>query len=208
MYDLRAMKRHGLAILTIGILGLVIVPARAAPPVGISIHGRSYDPPTVQVPVGTNVRWTNDETGSLLSAAPNHTVTSDDGIFDSGTIPPGGNFRVRFTRAGSFAYHCEIHSTMHGLVVVDGATGSPTPTASASPSATSSPKASPSPTRSASRKASPKATPSASVVAEAAPRNDGVSSSAGTIISVAIAAIAVLVGLGYVVYLRFLRAPL
>jgi plastocyanin len=201
------MKRRMVVILTMGILAVLTVPAKAAPPVEVSIHGRAYDPAVVQVSTGTNVRWTNDEIGSLLSGAPNHTVTSDDGTFDSGTITPGANFHVRFNRPGTYAYHCEIHASMHGTVFVAGSTSSPSPTRSVQPTPTATAKTSPSPSRSASRRASPKASPRASEIAQAAPKN-GDTSSQGTIISVAIVAIAVLSGLGYLVYLRFLRAHL
>jgi plastocyanin len=199
------MMRRGLVVLTIGLFGALTMSARAAPPVGVSIHGRAYDPATVEVPIGTSVRWTNDETGIL---APNHTVTADDGSFDSGPIQPGGSYHVRFNRAGTFAYHCEIHPTMHGTVIVDGRTSSPTPTASPTPTRTATAKPTPTPTPSRSRKRTPKPTTTSSAVAEDAPKKGaGLSSSDGTIISVAIIAISVLIGLGYVVYVRFLRAP-
>jgi len=38
---------------------------------------------------------------------------------------------MTFTKAGTFKYHCNIHPTMHGTVVVDAqATGVSTPDAS------------------------------------------------------------------------------
>src|ERR1041385_6493622 len=108
------MKRRWFLVLTVGIVSGLVVPARAAPPTDISIRNRTYQPSVVQVGVGTNVRWTNDDTGILMST--DHTVTADDGSFDSGRIAPGGSFHLRFTRAGTFAYHCQIHSTMHGTI--------------------------------------------------------------------------------------------
>ena len=51
-----------------------------------------------------------------MSSAP-HTVTSDDGqTFDSGTIAPGGTFTFKFTVAGSYPYHCNIHPYMRATV--------------------------------------------------------------------------------------------
>ena len=189
--------------MTTVILGALVSGAHAAPPVNVSIRGRAYDPASVHVPLGANVRWTNNESGLL---APDHTVTDDGGSFDSGRLHPGDTYRIRFTQAGTYTYHCQIHSSMHGSIVVDGA-AAPTATATSTPKVSKSATPSPTPTPSRTRKPSPKATPSVSAVAEAAPDSTDGSSNAGTIISVALVAIFVLIGLGYVVYLRFLRAP-
>ena len=48
-----------------------------------------------------------------------HTVTADDGSFKFGpfnTKAPG--LLVAPTKPGSYAFHCEIHPTMHGTLVV------------------------------------------------------------------------------------------
>jgi plastocyanin len=33
-------------------------------------------------------------------------------------MPSGATFSFTFTKAGTFAYHCSIHSSMHGTIVV------------------------------------------------------------------------------------------
>ena len=44
---------------------------------------------------------------------------------DSGNIPPGGVFVHTFNTAGTFNYHCELHSPMPGqVIVVNGAADS------------------------------------------------------------------------------------
>jgi plastocyanin len=64
------------------------------------------------ISVGTTVTWKN---GSAVA----HTATSDDGTsFDSGAIAAGGSFSFQFTKAGSYAYHCDIHPYMKGTIVV------------------------------------------------------------------------------------------
>jgi plastocyanin len=71
-----------------------------------------FSPKTLPVTVGTTVTWKN----TTLVA---HTVTSDDGAsFDSGIVPAGGTFTFTFTKAGSFAYHCDIHPYMKATIVV------------------------------------------------------------------------------------------
>lgn len=69
-----------------------------------------FSPATLTILPGTIVTWKN------MSSAP-HTVTSDDGqTFDSGTIAPGGTFAFKFTVAGSYPYHCNIHPYMRATV--------------------------------------------------------------------------------------------
>ncbi len=84
-------------------------------------------PATISVKPGGTVTWTNHDTVS-------HTVTSDTGqaqSFDSNTIAPNGTFSVTFAKAGTYRYHCNIHASMHGTVVVsDQASGVAAPVAS------------------------------------------------------------------------------
>jgi plastocyanin len=73
-----------------------------------------FDPATLTIQKGTTVTWSN------TTVAP-HTATSDPGdpaSFDSGIINPAGTFRFTFTVTGTYTYHCNIHSFMHGTIVV------------------------------------------------------------------------------------------
>lgn len=71
----------------------------------------SYEPDPGVVQVGGKVIWQDED------AVP-HTATADDGSFDTGTIEPGKLGSATFKEPGTFAYHCEIHPTMHGTVEV------------------------------------------------------------------------------------------
>jgi plastocyanin len=86
-----------------------------AKPTSVEMKSISYDPKSVEVPVGGSIVWTN-------KAFSNHTATSeDDGkTFDTGEIKPGeSSSPVRFDKEGEFKYHCTIHGkTMSGTVVV------------------------------------------------------------------------------------------
>jgi plastocyanin len=83
------------------------------------------------VPVGTTVTWTNHDTVP-------HTVTADDGSFDSGTLQPGQSYTRTFSSAGNYPYHCSIHgaASMSGVLQINasGAGASPTASPSSSPS--------------------------------------------------------------------------
>lgn len=81
----------------------------------VTILNFQFMPPKMTIPVGTTVKWTNQD-------GPTHTVTSDTaGIFDSGNLAPTKSFSFTFTTPGTFTYHCAIHPTMMGSIVVTAA---------------------------------------------------------------------------------------
>ncbi|HLG61357.1 MAG TPA: cupredoxin family copper-binding protein [Ktedonosporobacter sp.] len=80
-------------------------------PNNIAIVGFAFNPKTLTVKVGTKIIWTNDDPSI-------HTVTADNGAFGSGSLPPGGTFSFTFTKAGTYSYHCKIHSTMKATIIV------------------------------------------------------------------------------------------
>jgi plastocyanin len=81
----------------------------------ISISYYTFSPASVPFPgsAGVTVTWTNND-------GVGHTVTSDNGSFaSSGTIPPGGLYALAFpTTPGTYTYHCSIHPSMTGTIVV------------------------------------------------------------------------------------------
>src|SRR5215212_8181276 len=101
----------------------------------VSIKNFAFDPPnaTATVSPGTTVTWVNND------QVP-HTVTATNpaGVFDSGTLQPGQSYSFALDKAGTYAYHCEIHPDMTGTITVSGASASSGPTASASASPTAS----------------------------------------------------------------------
>ena len=77
----------------------------------INIKGMAF-PSSITVAKGVTVTWYNQD-------ATTHTVTSDDGTaFNSGNVPAGTSFSYMANTAGTFAYHCNIHSNMHGTLIV------------------------------------------------------------------------------------------
>ena len=77
----------------------------------VIIRDFSFQPGVLKVKVGAKVTWTDGDSVA-------HTVTADDKSFASHHLQPGGSFSFTFTRPGTYAYHCSIHSFMHGSVVV------------------------------------------------------------------------------------------
>ena len=83
----------------------------AADGIQVSIHDFTFDAPTVEVPAGGTVTWTNND----LSG---HSVVADDGSFASPTLGQGDTFSYTFETAGDVPYHCGLHVNMKGIVTV------------------------------------------------------------------------------------------
>ena len=73
----------------------------------------NYAPSSLKVVLGVNstVTFVNQDTTT-------HTVTADDGAFDSGNIAPGSSWSHTFNATGTFAFHCIYHSWMKGTITV------------------------------------------------------------------------------------------
>jgi plastocyanin len=70
-----------------------------------------FRPVTVEVSVGTKVRWVN-------VGEDRHSTKSRDNLWESELLDPGERFTRRFRRRGTFRYFCTIHPEMVGTVVV------------------------------------------------------------------------------------------
>lgn len=79
----------------------------------VKIEGLVYEPSVVEVSQGTTVRWVNRDPAE-------HTVTSEEGggPLRSDTFGEGGFFEFTSEKPGEFAYFCEVHPFMKGIVVV------------------------------------------------------------------------------------------
>jgi len=80
----------------------------------VVVQNLSYNPPRIETKAGAEVIWRFADGGLA------HTVTADDGSFDSGR-QTSGEFKHRFDLpAREVSYHCEVHSGLKGTVVVSG----------------------------------------------------------------------------------------
>ncbi len=75
--------------------------------VEVELFDASFSPKEVTVAVGTTVSWINNEDLP-------HTVTADDGAFDSGELQYYDVFEFTFTEAGTYAYYCDYHGGSGG----------------------------------------------------------------------------------------------
>jgi plastocyanin len=80
--------------------------------VEILIQSFAFNPATVSVAAGSEVKWTNED-------APGHTILSDDGTtIKSPTLNKGESFSMVFNTPGTYSYFCSIHPSMKGTIVV------------------------------------------------------------------------------------------
>ncbi|HLG35766.1 MAG TPA: cupredoxin domain-containing protein [Bacteroidia bacterium] len=122
---MKSKKKYSSEILFVSMLVLSLVmimngckkdedkpaPSPSQPANEVWMQNTAFGPSTITVSVNTTVVWKNKDSMT-------HTVTSNSGAFDSGNITGGGTYSRQFTTAGTFAYHCTIHSGMTGQVVV------------------------------------------------------------------------------------------
>ncbi len=70
----------------------------------IWLEYKAFNPTQLAVAVGTTVTFTNKDNA-------NHSVTSTNNLFDSGTIKNGSTFTYTFTTAGTYYFFCNYHSS-------------------------------------------------------------------------------------------------
>jgi plastocyanin len=89
-----------------GVVAMPVPEARS-----ITIRDNGFEPTDATVAPGTTLMWIN-------YGQAQHTVTADDGQFDSGVLDPGDIFVVTVEGSGKLTYHCSLHPEMKGSVTV------------------------------------------------------------------------------------------
>ena len=87
-------------------------PTGAAPTVyagRVSLTSAGYTPAELLIAESGTVLWTNNDNAV-------HTVTADNGMFDSGDLAAGATFTHTFGTRGAYYYHCKYHPEATGLV--------------------------------------------------------------------------------------------
>jgi plastocyanin len=80
----------------------------------IVIKNFAFDPSSLTVKSGTAVKWTNQDGAS-------HAIVSDTGspaTFSSDSLSTGASYSFTFTQPGTYTYHCSIHPSMKGTIIV------------------------------------------------------------------------------------------
>ncbi len=76
-----------------------------------SISGMAFADQNITIKAGQTITWVNKDSIA-------HTVTSDTGLWDSGSINSGKSFSLTLKQPGQYSYHCSIHPFMKGTITV------------------------------------------------------------------------------------------
>lgn len=102
---------------TFGTVGLLALLALFAPQtssaaiVNISMGPNYFTPANITINAGDSVVWRNTDNTA-------HTVTSNSGHFDSGTLQRGATYSLTFNNVGTYSYRCLFHNGMVGTITV------------------------------------------------------------------------------------------
>ncbi len=91
---------------------------QTSPPVGrnpapntVTIANMAFSPATLTVAKNATVTWVNDDNVT-------HTSTSDNNVWNTGSIGTGTSKAIVFSVSGTYAYHCAVHPMMTGTIIV------------------------------------------------------------------------------------------
>ena len=81
----------------------------------VAVSNTKFEPRALRVKAGTTVVWENTEGA--------HTVTADNGAFESDTLSAGESYSHKFDKPGRYSYYCTFHGSkgghdMAGVVIV------------------------------------------------------------------------------------------
>jgi plastocyanin len=177
LYRLHSARRSGraraLGLLVAATLGVTIAlqsplgVLASGPTVTITTH---FDPSPVTITAGQTVTWVNKDTSAHWVIAERNTFPT------SGSIKPGGSYRLVFRQIGTYPYQDE-YGNRSGTVIV---TAAPPPTPTPKPTAKPTPRPTPRPT------ARPKATAKPTVKATPKPTKTPVVTASPTTAAVAL----------------------
>ena len=80
----------------------------------IEIKNFAFSPAILTIKTGTTVTWMNQD-GAV------HQIASDAGTpvaFTSDTLANGASYQFTFTQPGTYTYHCTVHPSMKGTIIV------------------------------------------------------------------------------------------
>lgn len=110
----------GLILTVVAVAVFSAVPLRAQSSQSASaqhiviIKQMHFDPQQLTVKPGDTVQWKNEDIFA-------HTVTADNGSFDSGLINPGSSWQTVVEHEGTIGYHCRPHPNMAAELIVQAA---------------------------------------------------------------------------------------
>lgn len=77
----------------------------------VTIRNSNFNPTTVNINVNQTVIWRNEDDIA-------HLIVANNGEFNSGTLDNGDSFSFKFENLGTYDYHCSIHPSMKGRIII------------------------------------------------------------------------------------------
>jgi plastocyanin len=80
----------------------------------VQIHNFGFSPETAKIKAGSSVTWVNMDRAT-------HSIISDDedpAPFATAPLINGAAQPIVLTEPGTYTYHCQIHPSMKGMVIV------------------------------------------------------------------------------------------
>ncbi len=77
----------------------------------LTIKNFAFRPQPLVIKTGQTLTIRNED-GNL------HGFATDNGVVVLGAVNPGGSRQTVFTKAGTYTYHCTLHLSMKGVLVV------------------------------------------------------------------------------------------
>ena len=109
----RRMTRRAILGAALLIAGSLAAGAAWAADAQVTVDNFTFSPPTLTVPAGTKVTWTNHDD------IPHKIVGSNDPVgLNSPVLDTDESFSTSFVKPGTYAYFCSLHPHMQGKVIV------------------------------------------------------------------------------------------
>ncbi len=78
----------------------------------VIIRDFNFIPSEIRIKKGIEVTWNNEDEST-------HSIETDDLLFTSDELQKGDSVIFRFDKIGTFNYHCGIHPSMKGTIIVE-----------------------------------------------------------------------------------------
>jgi plastocyanin len=87
-------------------------------PEATGLEDKAYEPNPITIKVGETITWINNDLSIHTVTEGNPSINVSANGFDSGLISPEETFQHTFDKVGNIEYHCALHPTMLGKIIV------------------------------------------------------------------------------------------
>lgn len=112
----------------VALAGLLAAPAAQATNTRVSISNFAWSNPKVEIDLDEKVIWDwigPDLAHSVTGTSANALGWDSDPNTDAPSHLPGDSYTLQFTQSGIYAFHCKLHASVRGEVVVSNVPGDP-----------------------------------------------------------------------------------